>query len=104
MIVKESELPLDDATNELARVRIITSGKIVRVSELLQKARESLKAQTELRPEMQSNFLVTVYADPDRTNLCWIGFSGGFGQKRFHVEFDKSGNIVSKKVLVPSAE
>jgi hypothetical protein len=98
--IKVSELPMDAATNDLARVRIVSGGKIFRVSDLVRRAQETMRLDSGSDKEVERRFLVTVYAEPAKSNLCWIGFSAGFGRKGYHVEFDRSGNIVANKPFI----
>ena len=93
-----ADLPPDPGTNDLARVRIVSGGKILRASELVRKARELMDQRSDLDKDVKRNMMMTVYADGEHTNLCWIGFSAGIGKKAFSVHFDRTGKVVSERV------
>lgn len=95
-----ADLPPDPGTNDLARVRIVSRGKIHRVSELVHKAKELMDQRSDLEKDVKRNMMITVYADGEHTNLCWIGFSAGIGKKVFSVDFDRTGKFVSERVAI----
>ncbi len=92
--------PSDPGTNDLARVRIVSNGKIHRVSELVDQAKKLMSRRSDLDQGIKRDMLVTVYSDRNHTNLCWILFSAGIGKQMFSVHFDRSGKVVSERVAL----